>query len=350
MPENEELIAAAKDAIGNGQPDQDWKVTPTEHAALLGGKAPSLAKVLGGTRALGQAGRYEELNKRAVEARDRFKETVTRANWAIFVTASLGALLLIKGTLHGLFGGWDQRLVTATGVVGLLSGGLAAMWLTQVQQGKLADAWTKTRAQAEAKRLAYFKDVMAGAPKEPQSQLFALEYVRRYLLDNQIDYFRQRGDQHEKIAKSALTTFTRAVFVASTSTALAGLLSAAIDSRWAAIAGIGVVASAFGALAASQSAVNRDRKNADSYRLAQDALEERKLDLDAYRARAADGEQGVLEQFFEPVFVALAADHKAWLEDAEMRDLAIGDMAKRLDAAKKVLESRPGPAPGGSTS
>ena len=35
MPENEELVTAAKDAIGNDQPDQDWKVTPTEHAALL---------------------------------------------------------------------------------------------------------------------------------------------------------------------------------------------------------------------------------------------------------------------------------------------------------------------------
>ena len=344
MPDKQELIAAAKDAIGNDTPEEDWKVTPSQHAALLRGKAPSLAAVLNGERAQGQASKYEELNRKAVEARDRFKATVTKADRAIFVTASLGGLLLIIGVLHGLISGWDRSLVVVLGVGGLVSGGLATMWLTQVKAGSLADAWMKTRAQAEAKRLAYFKDVMAAAPQEPQSQLFALEYVRRYLLDNQIDYFRGRGAQHERAATAALTAFTRAVFIASTSTALAGLLSASIDSRLAAIAGIGVVASAFGALASSQSAVNRDRRNADSYRLAQDRLEERRLDLDTYRARAAGGENGMLEEFFEPVFVALAADHKTWLDDAEMRDLAIGEMGQRLDAAKKALEAQPAPA------
>ena len=213
------------------------------------------------------------------------------------------------------------------------------MWLSQVKDGNLARAWVNERAKAEAKRLAYFKAIMEGASGNPLDQLLAFEYTRRFLVDNQIDYFRGRGQQHERAADNALKLSTNSVFAASASTALAGAFSMA-QPQLALIAGLGVVASAYAALATSRSAVSLDRKNADRYRDGADKLEERKLDIDTFRERAAVGDKSAVQEFFEPIFVTLEADHKEFLSIAEQRELAIGAMGTRLDAAKEALEKK----------
>jgi hypothetical protein len=105
------------------------------------------------------------------------------------------------------------------------------------------------------------------------------------------------------------------------------------------IAGLGVIASAYAALVSSRSTVNQDSKNAERYQATGDHLRERRLDLDVYRERVATGDEQALQELFEPVFIALEADHRAFLNETEQRELAIGDMEKRLDAAKRALET-----------
>ena len=106
----------------------------------------------------------------------------------------------------------------------------------------------------------------------------------------------------------------------------------------AVVAGLGVIASAYAALTMSCSAVNQDRKNADRYLTAEYQLKERRLDLDKYRDRTAKGDYEAVQEFFEPIFVTLEADHQAFLSEVEKRELAIGAMEKRLDAAKEALK------------
>ena len=339
MSNAHEVIRIAKDAIGVGDSETDWKIVPTEHAKMFEEKAPSLAENLSGSRPQGLARMYEELNDKAIKARDVFKSTVGKADTAVFCTASLGALLLVAGGLQVLLGGFGPWTVRAIGLLGVISSGLAVMWLNQVRGGTLSKRWAEERAKAEAKRLAYFKTVMEGASDAPLDQLLALEYTRRFLLDNQIDYFRDRGGEHDNAAGTALINSTRAVFVSSSFTAIAGALSM-WRAELAVVAGLGVIASAYAALAVSRSAVNQDRKNADRYLAAEYQLKERRLDLDAYRKRTASGDNGAVQEFFEPIFVTLEADHKAFLSEAEHRELAIGAMEKRLDAAKEALKKK----------
>ena len=92
----------ARAAIGKGDPATDWKIVPTEHADMFADEAPPLARVLRGGRSTGLAQKYEDLNDKAVKARDNFKSTVRRANTAVFSTASLAALLLVAGGLQEL--------------------------------------------------------------------------------------------------------------------------------------------------------------------------------------------------------------------------------------------------------
>lgn len=334
------LIKEVCDVIGEGGSGTDWKVTPTKHAKEFEIKEPSLADNLGKSRSRQLAEQYESLNAEAVAARDEFRATVRKANAAVFVTASLGAVLLVATGLQDLLGERTGRcVVIGIGLLGVITGGLATMWLFQAKEGRLAQKWCNSRARAEAKRLAYFKSIMTGAAPDPRNQMLALEYTRRFLLDNQIEFFRRRGGQHDRAAASALRWASQSVFVASTLTASAGILSVA-NTHYALIASLAVVASAFGALVAARSAVNLDRKNADQYRDTADKLEERKMDLDAYRERAAAGDGKAVQEFFEPIFVALEADLRNFLNDLDRRELAIGAMEKRLDAAAEVLKRR----------
>lgn len=340
MSNTRELIDAASRAIGEGDKSKDWKIVPSEHAELLENKAPSLAEVLRGSLPKGLTEMYEELNDKAIKARDDFKHTVSKANYAVFCAASLGALLLVAFGLRVSLGEAAHWVIGAIGFCGLISGGLATMWITRARGGRLAHRWAQERARAEAKRLAYFKAIIGDVSDQPYDQLLALEYTRRFLLDNQLDYFGDRGSQHEDSADTALKKSTLAVFVASTATAVAGLLSI-FKPQLAIVAGLGVVASAYSALAASRSGVNRDRRNADSYRLAYEQLRDRKLMIDAYREKAASGDKQAVAEFFEPIFVTLATDHKEFLDDVEQREIAIGAMEERLGAATDALGKKP---------
>jgi xanthosine utilization system XapX-like protein len=336
MSNMKELIDEVRGVIGVGSADTDWKVIPTQHAEQFKPKAPTLAENLLAARPSGLAEEFEKLDSDAVKARDRFKKVVGRADYAVFFTASLAALLLVGAGIQDLLGEPGPRVVAGIGLLGVIAGGLAAMWLRQVKDGELARKWSCQRAKAEAKRLAYFKAVMMGAAQSPRDQLLALEYTRRFLLDNQIDYFRDRGSQHERAAATTLTRASWSVFFASTLTAIAGML-AVWKPQLALIAGVGVMASAFATLVNSRTSVNLDRKNADQYRNTGDTLGERKLDIDTYRERAADGDKQAVQEFFEPIFVALAADHRLFLDNLEKREMAIGAMEKRLDAATEAL-------------
>lgn len=44
MPDIQELKRVAQDAIGEGRPNADWRIAPTEHATMFESKAPSLAR------------------------------------------------------------------------------------------------------------------------------------------------------------------------------------------------------------------------------------------------------------------------------------------------------------------
>ena len=189
------------------------------------------------------------------------------------------------------------------------------MWVNRAKNGDLANRWSSERANAEARRLAYFKDVMDGAKDEPFDKLLALEYTRRFLLDSQIKYFQARGRQHEVSAQEALNRSTYATVIASLLTAAGGAV-AVIEPKYSVVAGLGAVASYLSTLFISRSEMNLDRKNADRYRVAADQLAERRLDLDLYRTKVANGESEALADFYQPVFMALKSRpsglHERW--------------------------------------
>jgi hypothetical protein len=338
------IVKETRDIIGKGNPDRDWKIEPTFHSQQYAQSAPQLTQLLEGSKAQAYAQRYEELNRKAIESRDKFKRIFSNANWSIFLTATLGALLLIGSGLSSLAGDYlpEGRLTTfiwALSILGIVSSALATMWISQITGKKLSRRWASQRASAEAKRMAYFKTVLEEAGTEPREQLLVFEYTRRYLLDNQLDYFRDRGKQHKAASDRAANVSSIALMLSSILTGLASILVAVTGKpHYSVIAGVGVIATAASALAKERSRVHLDRINAERYQKAYDLLWERSLELDDYREQIDTGDARAAIRFFEPIFMALEADHKQFLNDEEKREAAIGDMKKRLNAAIKAKE------------
>jgi hypothetical protein len=134
--EYDQLITAARDAIGDGEKD-DYVVAPTKHADQHAGKAPTLARILRRSELSAIARLYEEKDKEAIQAQLVFKRTASRANWAVFLTACFSALLLMTAPLAalstGIVGNWLQILL---GSCGILSGALGSMWLFKIREGR----------------------------------------------------------------------------------------------------------------------------------------------------------------------------------------------------------------------
>jgi len=338
------LLEETRHIIGKGEPDKDWKIEPTAHRNRYAQSAPQLARILERSTAQAFAQRYEELNRRAIEDRDKFKRIFSNANWSIFLTATLGALLLIGTGLSPLVEdnlpeGRLSTFIWAIAILGMVASALATMWINRLKARKLSRQWAGQRASAEAKRMAYFKTVLEEAEPSPKEQLLAFEYTRRYLLDNQLAYFLDRGKQHQQAADKATNVSSIALMIASILTGMASILVAVTGKPYySVIAGLGVIATAAAALARERSRVHLDRINAERYQKAYDLLWERSLELDDYREKIAAGDSEAVIRFFEPIFVALEADHKEFLNDEEKREAAIGDMKKRLNAAIKAKE------------
>ena len=341
MSNPQELIRTARRAIGDGEAD-DWKVNPSAHARMFERAAPTLADNLRRARPEGLAKMFEDKDHDAIRARDNFKRTASRADFSVFAAGSLAALLVVAVGLRDAYGEEASKYILASlGIAGVIASSFAAMWVGRARSGKLAQRWSNERANAEARRLSYFKDVMEGAHEDPIDRLFAFEYVRRFLLDNQIEYFQGRGLEHEKSAHTALDRSTYATFLASMLTAAGGALAVYFPDLGV-VSGFAAVATHLGTYFTSKSETNLDRKNADRYSNVADALTIRRLDLDEYRLRVAEGDPDALIEFYEPIFMALSRDHQQFLSDGAQRESAIGNMAARIKAARTDINRHAG--------
>ena len=104
----------ARAAVGDAE-DDDWRVNPSGHARAFDSVAPGLAMNLRRARPEGLAQMYEKQDAIAVRARDMFKATMRRADVAVFIASSLGALLLVAVGIQDLLGDAGRYVIGGIG-------------------------------------------------------------------------------------------------------------------------------------------------------------------------------------------------------------------------------------------
>ena len=351
LMDRDELIKAAKEAIGEGQLD-DYILAPKNHADLLAPKAPALARILRKSEFNAVAGQYERKDAEAGEAQAIFRNTANRANWAVFVTVCLSAALLIVGPSK--FGEVGKSLLVGLGLCGMVTGALGAMWLFKVREGKLLEKWMTARAGAETARLSYFERVTNVQDADEGSAIplpiLQVEYFRRYQLDIERAFYKNRGRDHRLAAGRMLTVGAYAVALGSLATGLAGLLGGAVSSRWVSIAGLGAIASALSAFASAKEALGQDRRNEERYGRTLDALEGLAEKLDEVRNSAAEGAREPLQQFVAAVHEQVSLEHRQWLGAADNTQASLARLEEALASARAKLAKPEGPSASGVAS
>jgi hypothetical protein len=332
------LVQRAVQVIGANQND-DYVLDPKGHAEALASKAPALASLLRTTKIETLAQQYKRHDSKAGIAQKRFKDAMGRASTAVFLTGVLGALIMVTGIFeHRLDPSLARALLLALGFGALIIGALASMWLFRVREGQLLDEWMTERAHAETARLAYFMTLVKSGDRltsDPPLGLLKLEYFRRYLLDVQITYYRERRRKHRQSADKTLTMGGFAAALAALALGSAGLV-ASFDAPWAALAAVGVVGSALASFAAGREAVNMDRRNAERYGRTLSALEILRGRLDEVRNGVLAGSEDALEEYISAVQEQLSVEHREWLSaPPESTRSAISKLDETLSALQK---------------
>lgn len=323
------VIDRAVAAIGEGRKD-DSVLRPTKHAEELAAKAPALSRLLRTGKMQTYKNQCEHHDEAANKAQERFKRATSLANGAVLVTGVLGALIMVVGILAERPTSENIRyLLIALGLGTVVCGAFASMWLFRVREGQMLDDWMSERARAETARLTYFKTLVqmnGGGGGELPLSLLKLEYFRRYLLDTQINYYRNSMQKHRRSADRTLAIGGFAAAIAAVASGSAGIV-AAYEAPWAAFAAFGVLGTALAAYAATREAFNQDRRNADRYRNTLSSLEILRAELDEARAGVLGGDpQAVLDNYVAAVQEQLSREHNEWLSGAENTRAAIGKL------------------------
>jgi hypothetical protein len=188
---------AARTAIGTGAP-LDWSLKPSEHVRALGPESGALVRVLKRSDLEEVVDTFESADREAAKARDRYKRLAGWSAGLSSVAVVLAAAVLL-GLSRSINSGLDLRwLVGAQG---------AALAVSFVLSFVLAwtrpfDAWMRHRGMAEHQRILFFTRVCEAKEPSRGEELallpLQLEYFRRYQLDVQRKYYRERGAEHRR--------------------------------------------------------------------------------------------------------------------------------------------------------
>jgi hypothetical protein len=318
--------------IGSGSPG-DSGLSPVEHAEQLRTSAPKLAALLTRSAPVELARQYAEADTEALVAERTFKRWVSRANRAVLGTATVSALLMAVALLADRLGGLAQTALIVLALAGVAAGGIASMSLFRVKEGRLLEDWMSARARAETKRLSYFSTIVnssVGQP-DPQLELLKLEYFRRYQLDHQLAYYKNRRSRHRNSAERTLNISAGSVLMAAIASGAAGVLGA-MKSEWAALGSLAVFGAALQAFAAAREAIHQDRRNAERYDNTAQALQGLRERLDDVRQGIAAGSASVLGEYVGAVQDQLSLEHRQWLEGAENMQAAVARLEKALSS------------------
>lgn len=337
------LIQHAIDLIGEQEPD-DYVLAPTTHAQEYDSHAPKLAKLLRSESVRAAAREYEELDKDALKAQGRFKKTANRANVAVLLAACFAACVLATGALATALPTPISHIAfLALGLSSAAAAAAARKWLHELRDGQLLQKWMTSRSAAEAQRLHYFDLITGQEPGDPTDEssvalLLRLEYFRRYQLDVQQAFLRDRGSDHAHAADQGLRLSGWAVFVASLSS-LAGGMLAVFHPLWASLATLGVVGAAMTGFASIRDGINQDRRNAERYGRTGTILKRLRHRLPQTRQAVALGKRHALGEFGEAVHEQLSTEHRAWLEGTKATSAAVARLDQTLASVEEQQEN-----------
>jgi hypothetical protein len=287
--------------------------------------------------------RFRTADADAVEAQAQIKREMSRANTAILVAGVCGGLLLAAGILAEALAArgswaWVASVPVLLGVAGGTAGALGSMWLFRARQGERLRRWMARRAVAEtARRAMYMELVTSTAPADAdptEVALAKLDCVLTEHVQDQRAWFDKRAREHRQSADRSLALGSTAVALSAAASLAAGAAAAASPS-YAAIGALGVIGAALATFATTREEIHQDRRNAERYENARDALDLLLDKVGDVRQAIRNGATDALPAFVSAVHEQLLAEHREWLQGEERRVAVIGQLEDTLAKLNK---------------
>ena len=313
-----------------------------EEIAAFAGRSAALGGILRGDEAVRIVEAYRREDRRALDAQGRFFTVAGRLNRTVLATAAIGAFILALGVLKPWLQanvGLDQVVswpLALLGFLGILVGGYAAALLYELNSGDLESGWMKSRALAEQLRSEYFDRVVARAAKDnAATQAVAFDLVKTHLLEDQLDYFAERGKRHEAAAAHWLRLAAFATGAASVGVAAGGMMGAGGAPWLLAIAALGAIGTAVVSFATSQETIGQERERAQRYRNNVDALELAARQVDDVSDAIGKGGADALVTFTSTVNQQLALELGRFLEGGESIRASIAKLNQQIEQSRE---------------
>jgi hypothetical protein len=285
---------------------------------------------------------YERDDKRSIDAWNRFRKVATALNASVLATAVIGALILVLGLLEQKAPDFAKVAAVVLGGAGLVVGGYASARLYELNSGDLAGYWLRSRAHAEKLRSEYFDRLVARvAAADANTKEATLDIVIAHLLEDQLDYFSERGGRHEDAARRWLRWAAFATGVASVGVAAGGMAGLASDAWIYAIAAVGSIGGAIVAFAAAQEQIGQERERAQRFRNNVDALELLARQIDGTRDAIRGGSPDVLTTFTTAINQQLGLELGRFLEGGDSVRASIAKLGEQIEASRKTGKDKP---------
>lgn len=328
----QEVTKQAVAAVGKSEPKKDWKLEPELHATLMSDKAGPLKRILARPEIREIIKNFVTNDRAAVRSRNLHKDL---ARWSVrfsLVAILIAAALIVLRTTNLRFD-IDYRLVTAVQGFFLITSFSLSLLLAHL---KPFETWQKARAAAEHHRQELFRSVVTSYEDYRYNELpllpLQLEYVRRFLLEEQQAYYRERGAQHASSARQAtllLWLATILVVIAAVPIGLAMFGSNWTDwvntdeiPAWAKtedfaqrfFIGLSTAGAAFQGYLAAITLMNQDERNASRYTATYNNLKAlSSLPLDEAREAAAAKRREDILTFLALIQEQISSEHREWV-------------------------------------
>jgi hypothetical protein len=327
-----EKIQSAIEQIGEGAPT-DYVLVPEQHADMVNND--DLRRILKGSLVGAVVKQYRDTDTAAILAQRRLKNYSSLANVSLFLATGASSLIMVFSLLI------TEPLVytTSAALAGFAFAAIAAFCLNMIRSGQMLEGWMKERAEAEMHRLRFFKLVTSqAADADPDSNLplVLLEYFRRFQLDIQIAFYRERGRQHAGAAHRKLVWGASALGLVSLLNAAAGLLTN-YALQWSALAAVALVVQSFATSTSNSESLNQDGRNAERFKRVYRNLANLAGRLDEVRSAVAAGDLGMLDSFVDAVHEGLSAEHRQWTEDIGQIGSAVDKLSEKLKNVRSDL-------------
>jgi hypothetical protein len=328
-PRTEQAMAA----VGEDRRKSGFALNPHTHAERLRSNGETeLARILDSVPVVHIMDAYEKADRAALASQMRFRRLCARALIIIVLLIYVALVALALPLSEDM-----QRSARLWSIAAIYAGLFCGFWgLAWLYYSKPDVTWRQARARAEVERGRLFDAVMNEDPNRLDLLPLKLEYVRRYQLDLQEDYYQWRGAQHETkvrrgfygklvflvVAVIAVLAMAATQFLDKSEngpSAINETLSALLLRFEAAYTDLALLLLALAlagwwAVSYTLAQIEGTARNATLFSLARDKLAAlRKSELEPARIAAAHGREPEVRAFVNRLQSVLTSEHQGWL-------------------------------------